>query len=350
MSKTQSHKNNIIIAAAGGRKTSFIVEEALLQKHRKILITTYTKENLDQIHAYFIERNGCIPENITILSWFTFLLRDGVWPYQNYVLSTQRVKSLDLKTIRIPIVRGGRSNPAWYLNKENYLYKDRVSEFISDCNNRCSGLIIKRLEKIYDVIYVDEMQDLVGWDQEIIELLMKSSIATILVGDPRQATYATNRSTKNKAQKGRHMTSWIEKLYKESLCLVEERTECFRSNQEICDFADLLYPDLPQTTSRNLEKTGHDGIFTIKSNEITEYISTHKPQILRWNIRANTLSLPAINIGNSKGRTFDRVVIFPTKPMKQYLRSRDINEAGDISKLYVAITRAKYSVAFVVDD
>jgi len=60
------------------------------------------------------------------------------------------------------------------------------------------------------------------------------------------------------------------------------------------------------------------------------------------------MNYPAINIGVSKGRTYDRVLIFPTKPMKIYLKTKDIKKAGDISKLYVAITRARFSVAFVL--
>jgi hypothetical protein len=55
-----------------------------------------------------------------------------------------------------------------------------------------------------------------------------------------------------------------------------------------------------------------------------------------------------MNIGNSKGRTFDRVMIFPTLPMKKYLETKNLDVAGDIAKLYVAVTRARYSVAFVV--
>jgi hypothetical protein len=34
--------------------------------------------------------------------------------------------------------------------------------------------------------------------------------------------------------------------------------------------------------------------------------------------------------------------------MKEYLKSKDISKAGDLAKFYVAVTRAKYSVAFVV--
>lgn len=349
MSKMPLPKNHVVIASAGGRKTTFIVEEALKQTDKKILITTYTRENLDQITSYIIERKGCIPSNITVLSLFTFLLRECVRPYQNHVLAARRVESIDFNTPKAPIVRGGRSNPAWFLNKGNFLYKDRVSEFICECNTKSAGLVISRLVKIYDSIYIDEMQDLVGWDQELIELLMQSSIEITLVGDPRQATYGTNQSSKNKSQKGGNMMVWVEKLKKKNLCSIEERTDCFRCNQNICNFADSLYPLLPKTTSRNNELTGHDGIFTIKENEVVQYMIDHdNPKILRWNITSNTLGLPGINIGNSKGRTFNRVVIFSTQPMKRYLETKNLDMAGDISKLYVAVTRARYSVAFVV--
>jgi DNA helicase-2/ATP-dependent DNA helicase PcrA len=56
-----------------------------------------------------------------------------------------------------------------------------------------------------------------------------------------------------------------------------------------------------------------------------------------------------MNIGLAKGRTYDRVLIFPTKPMKEYLKTQEVAKAGDIAKLYVAVTRARFSVAFVVD-
>jgi hypothetical protein len=87
----QSHKNNVIVASAGGRKTTFIVESALGQKEKRVLITTYTRENLDQINSYITARYGCVPPNIEVLSWFTFLLRDGARPYQNHQLEDKRV-------------------------------------------------------------------------------------------------------------------------------------------------------------------------------------------------------------------------------------------------------------------
>ncbi|MFR3195551.1 MAG: 3'-5' exonuclease [Waltera sp.] len=52
--------------------------------------------------------------------------------------------------------------------------------------------------------------------------------------------------------------------------------------------------------------------------------------------------------GSSKGLTFDRVLIYPTQPMLNWLsgKSKDM-KAESLSKFYVAVTRAKYSVAFV---
>jgi DNA helicase-2/ATP-dependent DNA helicase PcrA len=70
--------------------------------------------------------------------------------------------------------------------------------------------------------------------------------------------------------------------------------------------------------------------------------------ILRYSKKTNTGGRPAFNIGVTKGKTFERVVVFTTDPMKAYLKTGDVSQAGDVAKLYVAATRAKHSVAFVV--
>jgi DNA helicase II / ATP-dependent DNA helicase PcrA len=57
-----------------------------------------------------------------------------------------------------------------------------------------------------------------------------------------------------------------------------------------------------------------------------------------------------MNFGMSKGLSFDRVLIYPTVPIIKWLKncSSDL-AATSRSKLYVAITRARHSVAFVYD-
>ena len=70
--------------------------------------------------------------------------------------------------------------------------------------------------------------------------------------------------------------------------------------------------------------------------------------ILRYDKRTNCCNYSAINFGDSKGLTFARVLIFPNDPIKKYLAIGDSEHVKKSrAKFYVAITRAKYSVAFV---
>ena len=58
-----------------------------------------------------------------------------------------------------------------------------------------------------------------------------------------------------------------------------------------------------------------------------------------------------MNYGAVKGMTFSRTLIYPHGPLKAYLKTGDLKSAGkEIAKLYVAVTRARQSVAFVVPD
>lgn len=354
MSQNLSNKNKVIIASAGSGKTTYIIEEALKLKGQRVLVTTYTNENLDQIKAYFIEKNGCMPANVPVQSWFSFLLQDGVRPYQNHKSDRSRVRSIyffkntpndqQLKK-RLRYIK--ESEDEHYLTKNNYLFEDKVSQFVYKCNEQSKGLITKRLEKIYDHILIDEAQDLEGWDYDLISNLFDSSMSILLVGDPRQKILKTHRHLKNKPFAT--VFDWLS-TKKVGYYTLEKKTESLRCNQHICDFADKLFPDLGQTISKNTTITEHDGIYYIQKDEVDDYIRTQNPVILRYNKDINTLGFQAINIGMAKGRTYKRVLIFPTKPMLEYLRTEDVSKAGDKSKLYVAVTRAKYSVTFVVDD
>jgi len=345
MSKTLLIKNRCIIACAGSGKTTSLVEEALKITDSTVLITTYTIENVDQINRCIIEQNGFIPRNIIVLSWFAFLLREGIRPYQNHISGNSRARSILFQA-------GGNA----FHKKENYftsmedVYSNKASEFVVECNNISNGLVVRRLEKIYTHIFVDELQDLAGYDLNFLELLFASSTYITLVGDPRQSTYSTNHSRKNKRFQGKNIREWLIEQEKAGAISIEEKIECHRCNQYICDFADSLFPCLPKAVSKNFIVTGHDGIFRISSVDVVRYIETYNPVILRYDKRANTLSNHAINIGLTKGRTYDRVLIFPTTKMSNFLSKKDPDKAGDLSKFYVAVTRARYSVAFVTEN
>ena len=56
-------------------------------------------------------------------------------------------------------------------------------------------------------------------------------------------------------------------------------------------------------------------------------------------------------MGESKGMTFDHTLIYLTAPMIQWLKNRSYKLSFSAkAKFYVALTRAKYSVAIVWDE
>jgi len=338
-----SSKNQVVVACAGSGKTTSLVEGAIQVTAKRVLITTYTLENTAIIKQFLIDKCGCIPANITVMSWFSFLLQDCVRPYQNHLVA-KRVQSIFFQEARTKFQK-----QADYLTKASNIYSHKVSQFAVDCNKNNGGLVIGRLEKIYDYVFVDELQDLAAYDLNLLEELFSSNIAINLVADPRQGTFSTNNSLKNKQYRKSNIYSWLKGKEKKGIITIVENSDCWRCNQKICDLADGLFPEYPKTTSLNKDTTGHDGIFFVPPKDVENYFKKYSPSVLRYSKTAKTMNLPATNFGGSKGKTYDRVLIYPTKPMLEYLKTKDLSKAGDKSKFYVAITRAKHSVAFVVD-
>ncbi len=367
---SSDHSNKIIVASAGSRKTTYIVNEALSNPLDNILILTYTIDNINQIRNYITQENGFVPTNITILSWFSFLLQECVRPYQNFVYSDKRIETVffppdigKFKACRRFIKKTNIKD--YFLVRGNYIISEHISEFSRLCNDKSNGKVIRRLENIYSKIFIDEVQDISGYDFDIVELLLKSKIKCSLVGDCRQATYFTTCSPKYKKYKGKNIINLFHDWQNKGLCVVFEKNDCYRSNQIICDFADGFYPHLTKTQSFNSDTTGHDGLFTLKDNQVFSYIEKYNPTILRWDKSADTLGLEAKNFGTTKGQTFDRVLIFPTDGFKKYLSDGKLTKVSQkknkktqvvtkerkntfhLAKFYVATTRARHSVAFV---
>ncbi|HEY8587488.1 MAG TPA: UvrD-helicase domain-containing protein [Rhodanobacter sp.] len=343
---SSSPHNCAILAAAGSRKTEHIVETALAVTSGRVLITTYTNENQNQIVRRMQEKVGTIPANITVMGWFSFLIAHCIKPYQRARFGKAfLVQGLNFKGKHHKFAK--KADRHYFLDNNSDIFRDGVSDLAVALNEATDGAVIRRLEKIYTNIMIDEVQDMAGYDLELLDLLMKSQIALTMVGDPRQHTFSTNDSRKGKKHQGTGLLGWFKERAR--LCALHERTVSYRCNQMICDFADELYPNMPKTTSSGVAVTGHDGIFYVPESRVSEYLGRFKlVTLLRHDKRAKTLGLAAINFGVAKGSTFDRVLIFPTEPMLAYLNDRDPSKLKAPEKFYVAVTRARFSVAFVI--
>lgn len=360
-SNSEMRNNKLIIAAAGSGKTTFLVEKALAATDGNILITTYTENNEAEIRARLFGKNGYIPKNITVQTWFSSLLQHGVRPYQGHlyepdiagmilVSGQSGIKYKTKKDVPVYYKEDTEFEPHYFSNKRK-IYSDKIAKFVYRCNEKSKNAIIGRLEQIYTHIFIDEVQDLAGYDLDFLKLLFQSKITTLLVGDPRQGTYSTNNASKNKKFK----KSAIVSFFDDSSINIEKDDVSLTTNHRcvcsICALSNVLFPTLQKTESGNKNITEHDGVFLVKKQDVEPYLEKYTPVQLRSDKRTITSDkYQTMNFGESKGLSFERILIYPTAPIKKWLGDNNSELAATSrSKLYVAITRAQQSVAFVYD-
>lgn len=356
--------SKLIIAAAGSGKTTDLVKAALAIKDKNVLITTFTEANEEEIRKKILKTKKYIPKNITIQTWFSFLLQHGVRPYQGTMKDELFNKKIGFYLVEgksglkgnnskgIPIYWGESDFKQFYFTKNYKIYSDKISKFVFECNKKGNNEVINRLSRIYPYIFIDEVQDLAGWDLELLKLLFNSDSNIQMVGDPRQGTYSTNDSTKYKKYRNGKIQDFINEKCKNGICEIDTESlkKSHRNNQEICSFSSKLYPEHPvcepcecQSCRQYVEE--HEGVFLVKEDDIENYFNRYKKITKLYYHKAE---YPDLNFGASKGLSFERVLIYPTQKIKNYIKNGNLSEIESIkAKFYVAVTRARYSVGIV---
>lgn len=160
--------SRMYLAAAGSGKTTFLLEKTS-DKSKRYLYTTFTDENAENARDMLIKKYGCVPSNVTILPWFSFLLEHGVRPFQG----AAGFKDMQFTGIQIkPEGRNYYKQPALrhYCNSSNAIYAAKLPELALLCNKQSGGAVLNRLQRIFDAVLIDEVQDMAGYDYEFIEM------------------------------------------------------------------------------------------------------------------------------------------------------------------------------------
>jgi DNA helicase-2/ATP-dependent DNA helicase PcrA len=350
-------KNQLIIAAAGSGKTTFLIKEAV-KNNTAALITTYTEANEKEIIKKFYDIHGLIPENIKIQTWFSFLLQHGIKPYQG-VVTDKKITGLNFVNEQSALGIAEKTNlDKYYFDTSHKVYSDKISKLTVRCNEKSNGEVINRISRIYSFIYIDEAQDMSGYDLDIIKLLFDSKSSITLVCDPRQATYTTHNEKRFYKYRDGKLEEFVVNECDQQNCFIDKNTLKFshRNNAEICSFSSKLYPSYLESkpctcyTCRS-EITDHEGIYLIRENQVSSYVARFNPTILRF----SKAKQGEWNFGMSKGMGFDRILIYPPNSFFPYLHNGIltkiekgiVKDAFHIAKLYVAITRARHSVGIV---
>lgn len=377
----------LLLASAGAGKTREVIGKAIERagEGRTVLILTYTQNNQAEITKRICEKLGALPSNIKVKGWFGFLLDDLIRPYQSCIFP-RRVEGIFFNSQNPHKVEGtlftkpGRTE---YVNKKTLNPKHFLTTsadlahtaFISKLACRLSeqegnfrierygrkkikyGLPFDRLSAIYDLIIIDEVQDLTGWDYAVLEKLrLLKGLEILCVGDFRQTIYLTHHDSKKPTTVSEKLAEFEKLGFETKMKFVSHR-----SVPDICAFADKIHQHLgfPETESKVLDsEEEHVGVFVVTREQYNEYCKAYSPVILRDNRnieRELCAGKKAYNFGEAKGLQFDHTLIVPTKRQIEYISGKDHAFKGmktdqAINRFYVASTRARYSTAFLLDD
>lgn len=361
-------ENRLVIAAAGSGKTTYLVEQALKIRDQRVLITTYTDSNEAEIRQKFFDVVGHVPATVVIMTWFSLLITHGVKPFQGAVFdfpirgmllvqAQSAIRYVNSQGVGVPWPEDDIANH--FFNPAGQVFSDKLSKLVVRCNEQSGGAVIDRLSRVFPHVFVDEVQDLAGYDLDIVEALARSSVRLLMVGDPRQVTYLTHNERRYGKYANGGIVDFLRTLPKKLRIEVDDASlnRSHRNSAVICAVSSRLFPGFAATQACECATCrgsvpANAGAFILRRSDFAHYLATVRPMQLRDKITATWVDplLPVMNFGESKGRGFDHVVILPTGPMQKWLADPDSNLAAQSrAKFYVAITRARHSVAIATD-
>ncbi len=342
--------NFLTLAVAGARKTQGLVEHCkALPTDRKVLLITFTQTNQIELRERVRQHVGDRP-SLEVSGWFSFLLRHFVKPFVPFAFPGKRCRGFNYEG------DPGRyaSGEDRFFDSADSVYAREIARLAYELIGQSGGALINRLECLYDEILIDEVQDLSGYDLDILQGLFGTRIEIRLVGDVRQAVLSTNpRGRMKKAFAYSKSHEWFQKQQKARRLEINYSSITWRCCQTIATFSDTIFDaswNFPETISENRVTTAHDGIFLVRKEHVGLYVEAFQPQCLRDSVRSgNEFELDYLNFGVSKGQTFSRVLIYPTGPIGKFISKGEFLKPLSAADFYVAVTRAEQSVAIILD-
>lgn len=360
--------NRLVIAAAGSGKTTYLVEEALRIKGQRVLITTYTDSNEAEIRQKFFDVVGHVPANVVIMTWFSLLITHGVMPFQGAVFdfpvrgmllvqAQSAIRYINSYGVGVPWPEDDIAHH--FFDGRGRVFSDKLSKLVIRCNAASGGAVIDRLSRVFPHVFVDEVQDLAGYDLDILEALARSPLRLLMVGDPRQVTYLTHNERRLAKYADGGIADFLRTLPQKLKIEIDDASlnRSHRNSAAICAVSSRLFPAFAATqscacASCRQSPSAHAGVFLLRMADYSHYLATVRPMQLRDKITSSGVdpTSPVMNFGESKGRGFDHVVILPTGPMQKWLADPQTALAAQSrARFYVAITRARHSVAVAMD-
>lgn len=321
------NNKRVLNAVAGSGKTSYIVNH--LSIDIRSLIITYTTANQKNLKQKVIDKFGFHPPNINIYGYYEFLLNFIIKPLCPYGVKEICFESPNFR------------NPNPFTSDKKMIYSNRSAKYILDNLPNFK----QRMNKYFDEVYIDEMQDLASDDFKWMLSLSELNIPVTLVGDFFQNTFASSR-------RGNHLKNLYQDYDNYQKMIVESGFEfdtttlkkSFRCTSTVCNFIkEKIGIDIESDNSDYSELR-----LITDADDIEQILENDSIKKLFYRI-SKRYKMNGDNWGNSKGMTFDSVCVVLNDTTYKNFTNDKLNELAPqtMSKFYVACTRTSGDLWFI---
>lgn len=327
----------LIQSVAGSGKTSYLIDR--LDRERRFLLVTYTINNTEHLKNCIIRKFGYLPNNITVYTYFEFLLAVC---YRPFLADTIGAKGIDWKMPDPATLRFKRSNRAFYINPKGCLYHNRIA-LLCEPN---AEKIARRIEKYYDCLYYDEAQDLGGHDFNLFLRIIQCNIEVLVVGDFFQHTFFTSQDGNTNSGLYDNLEKYLHLWNKARMQIdTDSLKKSHRCSPSITEF-------VRNNIGVNIfshESKGGQVSFITEQNDVDAIVTDGStPKLFLSD--AKKYRCNSINWGDSKGLDdfVDVCIVLNQRTLQLYNKGR-LNELAPLTKnkFYVACTRARRNIYFV---
>jgi len=319
----------LMLAVAGSGKTTYLI--SLLNLEQRFLLVTYTRNNYEHLKRSVIRKFGYFPENIKVLKYFQFVY---TFCYKPFCGLDKRSSGICFKQPP-EYTRYRPGTDEFYRTRSGRLYHNRIAHY---CSAQCVDGIKARLDKYYDYLLIDEVQDFAGRDFNMLLNILPDGCNTICVGDFYQHTYDT--SLDGNVNHGlyddyrRFLKKWTDVGVTIDTTTLSRTHRC---SSEVCSFVNDM--------GIAIESTGEaDGqVYILDNEEEADAILTNGRIPKLFLEKSNQFRCASMNWGASKGiDSFEDVCVVLNKTAQKLLENRKLIELNPKTKnkLYVACTRA----------
>ncbi|WP_029050321.1 AAA family ATPase [Cupriavidus sp. amp6] len=331
----------VIFAVAGSGKTTRIIDE--LDLERRVLLVTYTENNYAHLRLKILQKFGHFPQNITLRTYFTFLHSFCFRPLLQMTLRTKGVNFSmpPATTSRIPA-----TNNARFIDGSGRLYHNRIAKLLDV--KKCVPEIVGRVERYFDRVFVDEVQDFAGHDFNLLLDLCGAKTDVLLVGDFYQHTFDTSRDGPVNKRLHDSIEEYENRFAAKRIVIDKQSLQTSRRcSKSVCDFIrEQLHIDIHSHRDRLTA-------VSVVDNAAEAAALYRDPNVVKlFYDRHAKYGCYSQNWGASKGMDhFDNVCVVLNETSWKQLHKGTLHELAPKTrnKLYVACSRARGDL-FLVHD